>query len=123
MANQAMSALNQLSGITSEINIWPHHFDTGVYYSITEANGESIQAIGGGLAIADSMIDEPYFYLYGWAKEGTIDYSSAPSNTSGQWLTEGWQGAVLRASDISNIEDTNAFFKEAYEFLFNQLKN
>ncbi len=123
MANLAMIALNQISGNTSEINVWPHHFDTGVYYSITEAKGETTQSIGAGLAIADSMINEPYFYVYGWTKDGSIDYSAAPSNTNGQWITEGWQGAVLKASDVSNIEETNAFFKEAYDFLLNQLKN
>lgn len=121
-ANKAMGNLNQLSGITSEINIWPHHFDTGVYYSITKVNNETTQSIGAGLAIADSMINEPYFYLYGWTKEGKIDYIDTPDLASGNWLTEGWQGAVLKASEINTLEDINSFFESSYKFLLAQLK-
>jgi len=73
MANQAMKGLNKLNSIQSEINIWPHHFDTGVYYPISKVNGETIQSIGAGLAVADALIAEPYFYMYGWTKDGTIE--------------------------------------------------
>lgn len=121
IANQAMEKLNRLSGITSEINIWPHHFDTGVYYPITKEDGQTTQSIGAGLAMADSKINEPYFYIYGWTKKGAIDYSSAPSNDHGQWTTKGWQGAVLRASEINNLDETNTFFISSFKFLLNQL--
>ncbi len=122
MANSSMESLNKLSGITSEINIWPHHFDTGVYYAITLINGETTQSIGAGLAIADDMINEPYFYLYGWTKEGKIEYNDAPDLASGNWLTEGWQGAVLKASDFNTLEEVNSFFESSYKFLLSQLK-
>lgn len=122
LANEAMRNLNELSNINSEINIWPHHFDTGVYYPISEANGETVQSIGAGFGIADSMINEPYFYLYGWTKEGSIDYRKAPKLENGEWLTESWQGAVLKASDAQNIESINDFLKSSYQFIYNQLK-
>lgn len=122
MANKAMEVLNLLSGITSEINIWPHHFDTGVYYLITEQNKETTQSIGAGLAMADSLISEPYFYIYGWTKEGKINYDKAPNLDRGEWLTEGWQGAVLKASDTINVEGANSFFDSSYQFLLDQLK-
>ncbi len=120
MANQAMEALNKLSGISSEINIWPHHFDTGIYYPITKERGETIHSIGGGLAIADSMIDESYFYLYGWVKEGSIDYNQAPALEKGQWLTHDWQGSILRVSEIEDLDNVNNFFKSTYTFLLTQ---
>ncbi len=121
-ANNAMENLNKLAGITSEINIWPHHFDTGVYYPITEASGEVTQSIGAGLGIADSMISEPYFYIYGWTKEGLIDYTKAPKLTKGKWLTKSWQGAILKVSDAASLESINTFFKTSYQFLIKDLK-
>jgi hypothetical protein len=123
VANVALEQLNKVSGINSEINIWPHHFDTGVYYSISEKNGETVQSIGAGLGIADSLINEPYLYLYGWTKEGSIDYGNVPKIENGVWLTEGWQGAVLKISDANTIEGINDFFKFSYQFIYNQLKN
>jgi hypothetical protein len=45
----------------AEVRIWPHHFDTGVYLEFNAQVG-----IGFGLAIADSMIDKPYYYLVGY---------------------------------------------------------
>lgn len=120
--NTAMENLNKLSDITSEINIWPHHFDTGVYYSVTEVNNETTQSIGAGLAIADAMVNEPYFYLYGWTKEGKLEYNNAPDLGSGNWLTQGWQGAVLNVSNFNTLEEVNSFFKSSYKFLLVQLK-
>jgi len=122
IANKAMGSLNILSGINSEINIWPHHFDTGVFYPISEENGETTQSIGAGFGIADSLVNEPYFYIYGWTKEGSIDYTKAPQLNNGTWLTETWQGAVLKASDASSLESVHAFFELSYKFLVRELK-
>lgn len=121
LANNVMQNVNTYSNIESEINIWPHHFDTGVYYPITTSNGETIQSIGVGLAIADAMIGEPYFYIFGWTKEGTINYKNAPELEDGQWLTEGWQGAVMKASNISSEKQVSDFLKQAFDFLKNEL--
>lgn len=122
LANHTMDQLNSVSGIKSEINIWPHHFDTGVFYSIKEVNDETTQAIGAGLAIADSMVNEPYFYLYGWSKDGDLDYHNTPKLPIGEWLTGEWQGAVLKASEITSENETNEFFETSYNFIHNQLK-
>ena len=122
VANKALEKLNSFSGIDSEINIWPHHFDTGVFYSVTTVNSELTQSIGAGLAMADAIVNEPYFYLYGWTKEGRIDYNEATVLEAGEWLTEGWQGAVLKASEFSSLKEINAFFEDSYQFLINQLK-
>lgn len=122
IANNAMSHLNMLSAIKSEINIWPHHFDTGVYYPVSEKNGETVQSIGAGFGIADSLVNEPYFYIYGWTKEGSIDYTKAPQLGGGKWLSETWQGAVLKASEASSLESINAFFGSSYKFLVKELK-
>lgn len=123
LANEAMQQLNKISEVGSEINIWPHHFDTGVYYPLTQINSETTQSIGAGLAIADSMINEPYFYIYGWSKKGGIDYTVAPKLIRGHWITDGWEGAVLPLSDVTGQNGINSFFESSYTFLKTQLIN
>ena len=76
IANQKLAELNQLSGRTSDIRIWPHHFDTGVYYSIPDEQGKEQAAIWAGYAIADAVSPEPYFYLSGYNKQHPIDFTT-----------------------------------------------
>lgn len=120
-ANQVFNTLNTNTNQQSEIRIWPHHFDTGVYYSIT---GDT-QAIGAGMAIADTLMAEPYYYIYAWSKDTELDYSAAPDLGKGKWLTGTWKGAVLPISSISNLTETaqvDTFYTTAYDFLLNALK-
>ena len=122
--NNALNNLNKLTGIESEVNIWPHHFDTGTYYPLRTVEGEVVASVGAGLAIADSMIAEPYFYIYGYKKNVDINYADVPELVVGKWLTDGWKGAVLPFSELSDIEASSqidAFFKRSYDFLVAQL--
>jgi len=52
-----------------------------------------------------------------------LNNSNAPSINGGKWVTDGWQGSVLRASEVNDLESVNAFFDSSYKFLLNQLKN
>ena len=124
IANQVMAALNEEVGIVSDINIWPHHFDTGTYYMLHETNGEGDRSIGAGLGVADSMVPEPYFYIYGWHKDQKLDYSIAPSLGDGNWITENWEGAVLPISALGEnpLESVNQFYRTTSTFLKTKLK-
>lgn len=117
-ANKVLGKLNQISQHNSEINIWPHHFDTGVYYSLdSDAQGERF-SIAAGLATADSLVNEPYFYISGYSRENKINYTTLPNVGEGTWLTEYWQGAVLRLSSLSNSNKVvETFFAPAYNYL------
>jgi hypothetical protein len=124
LANSALANLNKLTQIESEINIWPHHFDTGVYYPWRTADDEVVASVGAGLAIADSMISEPYFYIYGYKKNTDLDFAEAPGVNPGKWLTEGWKGAVLPVTELSELESSvqvDAFFKRSFEFFATRL--
>lgn len=80
----------------SEIRIWPHHFDTGVYAQLTPGFG-----IGFGLAMEDSMAGQPYFYLAGYASNGQIHYKNLPAPKTGKWITgNGWNGAILPIGEL-----------------------
>ncbi len=121
-AQVLLEDLNKLVGIKSEIRIWPHHFDTGIYYPLGDQ-----QAIGAGWAIADTLCDNPYLYIYAWDGNGTIDYSGVPELEHGKWIiTDGWQGAVLESTELVTVEKqfeaAKSFLKATSKFLKDQLK-
>lgn len=92
MANQANRLLLGYLQQEAEVRIWPHHFDTGVYVEVNSG-----LEIGFGLAMADSMIDTPYFYLSGYSlKNKTWNWEKAKELNAGRWIvTDNWKGAVL----------------------------
>ncbi|MEP5611948.1 MAG: hypothetical protein ABJP45_06845 [Cyclobacteriaceae bacterium] len=120
-ANVILSDLNQIAGIHSEVRIWPHHFDTGTYYELAEK-----KAIGAGWAIADTLCDNPYLYIYGWDGNKELDYSAIPDLVIGKWIvTEGWQGAVIESVELSTSTNQynaiNSFMNTVFNFLKAQL--
>ncbi len=96
LANEASLSLLGYLQAQSEIRIWPHHFDTGIYIQLSPETG-----LGFGLAMKDSMIGEPYFYMAAYSGEGSIAYDQLPELSHGRWITgEDWKGAVLPLGDI-----------------------
>ena len=96
-----------LKGLVTEfkdaapLKIWPHHFDTGTFIPLSYNNkGGVSKSIGLGWAIPDTMIDEPYYYLSLWSENKSIDFNKLPALESGNWILTGWQGGVLKHSDI-----------------------
>lgn len=80
----------------SEIRIWPHHFDTGVYAQLNSGPG-----LGFGLAMKDSVAGQPYFYLAGYDSGGQIHFKNLPRTETGRWITGGgWNGAILQLGDL-----------------------
>lgn len=121
LANRASLDMLGYLQLESEIRIWPHHFDTGIYTRITEEFG-----LGFGLAMEDSMIGRPYFYMSGYNGESPISYKNLNRLSTGRWETgEHWNGAVLALNGISatSIEDAiktiQAFIKETASWFIN----
>jgi hypothetical protein len=109
IANMACLSLLGYLQLESEIRIWPHHFDTGIYTKISESPG-----IGFGLAMADSMINIPYFYITGYAGNKQVQYDHLNDLQSGRWvITNNWNGAVLPLSELSG-----KLFREAEKEIF-----
>lgn len=118
IANQALADLNHLSSRTSTIRIWPHHFDTGVYYSIPDEQGKEQAAIWAGYSIADAVSPEPYFYLSGYSTLHPIDFTKAAKLAVGQWLARpDWQGACLPISHIAEAEQITQFLADSYAWI------
>lgn len=86
-----------------DIRVWPHHFDSGLYGEVT-----SELALGVGVAPADTMVDEPYIYLYGWTNEQYKPMTESHDEI-GKWIAPeskgGWSGFVLPFNDIENVSD------------------
>jgi hypothetical protein len=96
LANLACSEfITYLQG-ESEIRIWPHHFDTGVYVQLVPNMG-----IGFGYAMKDALLNEPYFYFAGYSSE-EISYLNLPDLAKGRWIvSEQWKGAAIPMSALS----------------------
>ncbi|RIV23975.1 hypothetical protein DYU11_13510 [Fibrisoma montanum] len=118
LANTSLDWLNEWSGRSSEVRVWPHHFDTGVYYSLRDATGRERAAIWAGYAIADSLSNEPYFYLSGYDSTRAVNFRAAPTLSAGRWLiTDDWKGAFLPLSAIETEETVTVFLGESYTWL------
>lgn len=116
-----LAGLNEVVGLESDIRIWPHHFDTGTYYSLKDQ-----RAIGAGWAIEDSLCDNPYLYIYGWSGDTSLNYEQVPGLGVGRWLiTEGWQGAIVESEELSGrdnqTEALQSFMEEVSTFFKGQL--
>ena len=92
-------------GIEAEVRVWPHHFDTGVYFVWDKAKK---LAIGLGLAIPDVLCDEFYFYISGYSNNTAIDPKNFEPLNGGEWISDGFRGAILPSSKAD--ENTIAVF-------------
>ena len=102
LANKVCTVLLGHLQMDGEIRIWPHHFDTGIY--VVTNNG---MGIGFGLAMSDTMVGGPYFYMSGYSASGSLEYSGLPSFLKGKWEVEnGWKGAVLPLSELKQLPST-----------------
>ena len=122
IANSAFENLNKSVEVPSDINIWPHHFDTGTYYELHKTDGTTDRSIGAGFNPADGMISEPYYYIYGWYKDNKIDYSDKPELENGKWIVNDWKGAVLPISEVNDQSTVDDFYKNTSTYLKNKLK-
>jgi len=106
LAQAGLQRLNEHLAKPSPILIWPHHFDSGTHYTFGENDqGEETVGLGAGLAIADSMVAEPYFYLYGHKQAAKLHFNDAPDLGGGHWETGTWQGAVLPVSVLKQRDE------------------
>lgn len=113
------------------IRIWPHHFDTGAFFAIGKnEKGETTQTIGIGLAIPDSMIDEPYYYLSFWSDNPIKGIEKLDALDAGKWMMPNWNGAVLKQSKIIKQNSVKgqhllvkSFFTQGIETLIKHLKS
>lgn len=116
-ANVACQSLTTHLNKTASIRIWTHHFDTGIYVEFTKTLG-----IGFGLAMADSMVEEAYYYLSAYGLNGNrIEYEKVEKLAIGEWITgENWNGAVLKLSDATD-KNITTYLNQSINWMLTQL--
>ncbi len=109
LAQQVLDSFLKSNQLKSDIRIWPHHFDLGAF---AQLNDSSEIAIGIGLGIPDTLVNEYYFYISAYKGHEGLVTNGFSSLTKGKWYNNGFKGALL---PISNIDKSTAllFFNEA----------
>ncbi len=122
--------LNEIAagfGVADSIRVWPHHFDTGTFIPFAHNDkGELSQSIGIGWSIPDNMVNEPYYYLSFWSEQPVESFEALTSLEAGKWITTGWNGGVLRQSEIlqyTSADEQQEFVKKFFNSGIKILKN
>lgn len=85
LTHAALSAVCADTPNASPIRLWPHHFDMATLISHGGA-----RSVGLGLAVADDLVDAPYFYTAPWPAPPRNALSDAPAPWS-------WRAATATA--------------------------
>lgn len=116
--------LKQNFASSSNINIWPHHFDMAMDVLLRDTGDpETNTQISLGLSPGDDQFDNPYLYVNCWPHVDTENLPQLSNNAI--WISEDWTGAVLLAKHLQASKDQEStaktFFAEASTILINQL--
>lgn len=86
----------------SAVCTWPHHFDHGAYIPMVFGeDGEHLKSFSIGMGIPDEASEEPYYYITTWSKAGDNIYEDLAPLPAGRWISSPFNGAVLKASEIT----------------------
>jgi len=108
IANTACLGLLGYFQKEAEIRIWPHHFDTGIYFRVSDH-----LSLGFGLAMEDPIAGAPYFYLSAYGRDGSVlQVDNMKPLSAGQWVSGAWSGAILPIKNVSR-EIVEGFTLEA----------
>lgn len=109
LVQQALTSFLEKENLSSEIRIWPHHFDTGAFTALNDGSGKSI---GLGMAVPDTVVDDLYLYISGYRGHDTLRTWAFKSLTRGKWVNDAFKGAVLPVSGLTK-DMVVLFFQEA----------
>ena len=97
--NSILQAIAANTEGASPVRIWPHHFDIATLISLPFTQKDESVSIGVGMSPGDSSYDRPYWYVTPWPYPDPATLTELASG--GTWHTEGWVGAILTASQLS----------------------
>lgn len=116
LANHVLRDIGQSVQKEVDTRIWPHHFDTGIFFQWNDTLG-----IGAGLAMEDKMAGAPYFYISGYTGDHQIDYAKAAKLSRGKWIKDGsWKGGILPIDQMGtgiDVEVLHDFYRHSLDFL------
>ncbi len=94
----------------SPIYIWPHHFDLATLITYPGKTEADTKYLGVGLSPGDGGYAEPYWYITPYPYP---DVAQLPTLPVGNWHIEGWVGAVLTASQVTDDSTIQTFIDAA----------
>lgn len=105
----------------SAIHIWPHHFDLATLISLSGTKDGEAMSIGVGLSPGDDNDSEPYWYVtpYPYPSGAALPELAG----QGEWHTQQWVGAVLRAAQVEREGQVEAFLESAIAASLELLQN
>ncbi len=114
----------ELRGEASPVQLWPHHLDLAMlWFSGRLAPGHETdkpqnadEQMNFGFSTGDGGLPEPYFYITAYPLPP--DLPATPLPPGAEWHTEGWQGAILRYSNLvgaPDAEDTLLTYFRTYQ--------
>ncbi|AWV98371.1 hypothetical protein DJ013_09380 [Arcticibacterium luteifluviistationis] len=106
LAQKGMESFLKTNNLTSEIRVWPHHFDIGIYTNLSDK-----LFLGAGLAIPDSLESDLYFYASGYNDGSVIVTKNLPKLSVGSWHPD-WNGGTLKSKGVSE-DDVKSFLNQA----------
>ncbi|MEM9363379.1 MAG: hypothetical protein AAGA43_12125 [Bacteroidota bacterium] len=112
LGQQSLESFVSHNNLTSEVRVWPHHFDSGAY--IPDIGGDGDLALGLGLAIPDELHSDFYFYMALYDRHGSVPTDNLPALSNGIWSNTGFKGAVLPVRNASNRTMVSQFLIEAF---------
>jgi len=96
LANEICILLLGIAQVQGEVRIWPHHFDTGIYFKAKRKLG-----IGFGLAMEDDMANNSYFYISAYPENYNIQYENLPDHDHWKWeISNNWKGGILTLNEL-----------------------
>lgn len=119
------SVLGQLKMLfpkrSSEILIWPHHFDISIEITLKETGEKATDTIvRAGFSPGDPYFEGPYFYVN---TQPFVDVQHLPALDCGMWFAEDWTGAVLMLSSLLPYNDPAEALLEFYKRTIIRLSN
>jgi len=101
----AFEAIRQDDSRSSDLLVWPHHFDLGLLITVaTDELGNLSKSIGLGLSPGDGSYTSPYYYVTNWPAPKAAKLP-AKLSSKGQWHTDYWVGMVLPLEPITSDPD------------------
>jgi hypothetical protein len=114
ISQQAITAVLKVKGRDAEIRVWPHHFDTGAFFTIDGGVG-----IGLGMAIPDPVVDDYYLYVSGYRGDKQLSTDEHRKLCIGNWRSEEFTGATVPMSGL-DVRSSTEFLMEAIDAFIDQ---
>lgn len=109
----------RLSGMTSPLVVWPHHFDLSGLWFLNNELDDWQPHLNFGFAPFSDGLARPYLYAYAYPYPTT--FTPPPLPVPARWHTEGWQGVVLSYDDMPPTHNLAEYVEQVCQAIYASL--